>query len=206
VAAHALARVDPRNPRLEALLRPRRRPSRRRRSRTSLLVHGTWGRGSAWWQPTGGDFWKYVHDEVDASLYGAADRFEWSGGYSDAARALAGGELSTWVQQHALAGLDLFTHSHGGSVAMLATTGGTAVGRLALLSCPVHWPKYTPDFARVTKVVSVRVHLDLVILVDGGGQRFADPRISENVLPIWFDHFASHDPAVWRQHGVPSML
>lgn len=206
VAAHALARVDPRNPKLEKLLRPRRRRSRRKRSRTSLIVHGTWGRTSSWWQPPNGDFWKYVLDEVDASLYGAQDRFEWSGGYSDAARLLAGAGLHGWVQQKALAGLDLFTHSHGGSVAMLATQNGTGVGRLALLSCPVHWPKYTPDFARVAKAVSVRVHLDLVILVDGGGQRFHDARIQENVLPIWFDHFATHDPDVWRQHDVPSML
>jgi alpha-beta hydrolase superfamily lysophospholipase len=111
-----------------------------------------------------------------------------------------------WIDDQELAGLDLFTHSHGGSVAMLATHNGTAVGRLVLLSCPVHWPKYTPDFARVVKVVSVRVHLDLVILVDGGGQRFTDPRIHENVLPIWFDHFATHDPDVWRREDVPSLL
>jgi hypothetical protein len=206
LAAHALARVDPRNPRLERLLRPRREPSRRKRSRTSLIVHGTWGRTSSWWQPPGGEFWKYVHDEVDQNVYGAGDRFEWSGGYSDRARALAGSDLPVWIDDQELAGLDLFTHSHGGSVAMLATHNGTAVGRLVLLSCPVHWPKYTPDFARVVKVVSVRVHLDLVILVDGGGQRFTDPRIHENVLPIWFDHFATHDPDVWRREDVPSLL
>ena len=44
--------------------------------------------------------------------------------------------------------------------------------------------------------------MDLVILVDGGGQKFQDPRIEEHVLPIWFDHFATHDPAVWRDHDV----
>jgi len=55
-------------------------------------------------------------------------------------------------------------------------------------------------------VISIRVKLDLVILVDGGGQRFRDPRIEENVLPIWFNHSASHDPDVWRDHEVPSLL
>ena len=171
-----------------------------------MIVHGTWARASSWWQPPSGDFWKYLHDTVDGTLYGAADRFEWSGGYSDVARALAGSDLQAWVQQHRLAGLDLFTHSHGGSVAMLASHAGTAVGGLVLLSCPVHWPKYTPDFSRVSKVVSVRVHLDLVILADGGGQRFYDTRVHENVLPVWFDHFATHDPATWEQHDVKSML
>ena len=206
VAAHALARLDPGNPRLAKLLEPRTRRSTRKRSRTSLIVHGTWGRASSWWQPPSGDFWKYLHDTVDGTLYGAADRFEWSGGYSDLARALAGSDLEAWVQQQRLAGLDLFTHSHGGSVAMLASQAGTAVGRLVLLSCPVHWPKYTPDFNRVSRVVSVRVHLDLVILADGGGQRFYDDRIHENVLPAWFDHFATHDPATWERYDVKSML
>jgi len=206
VAAHALARLDPRNTALDGLLVGRRQPSRRRRSRTSTIVHGTWARASAWWQPPTGDFWKFLHDNVDAQLYGAADRFEWSGGYSDVARALAANDLRDWVLQHNLDGLDLFTHSHGGSVAMLANQAGARVGRLVLLSCPVHWPKYAPDFTRVTKAVSVRVHLDLVILADGGGQRFPDTRIEEHVLPVWFDHFATHDPDTWVQNQVAAML
>jgi hypothetical protein len=206
VAAYALAHADPTNPALAGLIQPKKRRSTRKRSHTSLIVHGTWAVSSSWWQPPNGDFWKYLHDNVDASLYGAQDRFEWTGGYSDAARALGGSDLHDWIQNHALDGLDLFTHSHGGNVAMLATQAGTDVGLLALLSCPVHWPKYTPDFSRVRKAVSVRVHLDLVILADRGGQKFDDPRISEHVLPVWFDHFATHDPAVWQKYNVPSML
>jgi len=50
------------------------------------------------------------------------------------------------------------------------------------------------------------VHLDLVILVDGGGQHFSDPRIQEHVLPIWFDHFATHDPDTWERHRVALLL
>jgi hypothetical protein len=206
VAAYALAHVDPRNPGLAKVVQSRKLPSKRKPSHTSLIVHGTWARGSSWWQPPNGDFWKYLHDNVDPSLYGASDRFEWTGGYSDAARALGGTDLGAWVQQHGLSGLDLFTHSHGGSVAMLANHGGMPVGRMVLLSCPVHWPKYAPDFTRVTKVVSVRVHLDLVILADRGGQKFHDNRIKENVLPIWFDHFATHDPGNWQKYNVPGML
>ena len=207
ISAHALGHVDPRNPGLARLMEQRKKPSSRRPSRTSLIVHGTWARTSPWWQPPSGDFWHYLHDNVDSDLYGAPDRFEWSGGYSDAARALAGNDLGAWVQQHNIGGLDLFTHSHGGSVAMLANHAGTRVGRLVLLSCPVHWPQYTPDFNAVAnKVVSVRVHLDLVILADRGSQRFSDNRIQDNVLPIWFNHFATHDPGNWVLYDVPSML
>lgn len=206
VSATALARVEPRHPVLAPLLEARPRRSTRRRSRTSLLVHGTWARTAAWWQPPNGDFWQYIQTDVDPNLYGAQDRFEWSGGYSVAARALGGARLNTWVQQHNLAGLDLFAHSHGGSVSMLASQAGTQVGRMILLSCPVHWPQYMPAFNRVNRVISIRVHLDLVILADGGGQRFYDPRIEEHVLPLWFDHSLSHDPATWRQHNVPAWL
>jgi len=113
VAAYALANVDPKHPRLEQLLKVRKRSTRRKRSRTSTIIHGTWAAASPWWQP-GGDFWRYLHDNVDASLYGAADRFAWSGGYSDVARAQAGATLHDWARSHNLGGLDLYTHSHGG--------------------------------------------------------------------------------------------
>ncbi|HUA16979.1 MAG TPA: hypothetical protein VMG31_16920 [Verrucomicrobiae bacterium] len=206
VAACALANVDPRDPALAARLRLHRRVSRRKPSRTSTIIHGTWAAGSPWWQPPSGDFWTYLHSNVDSSLYGAQDRFGWSGGYSDAARTQAATALSAWVQSHSLQGLDLHTHSHGGNVAMLASHLGMTSGKMVLLSCPVHWPRYSPDFTRVTKVISVRVHLDLVILADRGGQKFADPRIEEHVLPIWFDHSASHTPAVWTKYNVKQWI
>jgi len=44
--------------------------------------------------------------------------------------------------------------------------------------------------------------MDLVILADRGGQKFTDPRIDEHVLPVWFDHFATHDPAVWDKYNI----
>jgi hypothetical protein len=205
MAATALARVAPEHPRLAELTSASGRGATRAPVHTSLLVHGTFAQGNTWWQP-GGDFHQYLLTEVRPDLYSAPDRFDWSGGYSDAARALGAADLRAWVDAHGAGGLDLFTHSHGGSVAMLASQAGLAVGTLVLLSCPAHPHKYLPDFTRVARVVSVRVRLDLVILIDGGGQRFQEPGIEEHVLPIWFDHFATHDPEVWRDHGVPAML
>jgi hypothetical protein len=205
VAATALARVAPEDPRLLGLTKARRRPTRRTRSRTSLLVHGTFARNTTWWQP-GGEFHEYLLSQVRPDLYKAADRFEWSGGWSDAARAVGAMDLLAWVDDRNLNGLDLFTHSHGGSVAMLASQAGLSSGLLVLLSCPVHVPKYLPDFARVRNVVSIRVHLDLVILADGGGQRFQHPKIREHVLPLWFEHSATHEPDIWQRYDVPSML
>ncbi len=205
VAATALARVNPEHPRLRDMTEAYVPGSGGKPSRTSLLVHGTWAKNEPWWQP-GGDFHSYVRAGVRPDLYNAADRFDWSGGYSDAARARAAAELETWVRQRSLAGLDVFAHSHGANVTMFATRSGLQIGELVLLSCPVHFPKYVPDFARIRKVVSIRVRMDLVILADRGGQRFAHPKIEENVLPVWFDHSASHEPATWRRFDVPNLL
>lgn len=205
LAATGLARFAPEHPRLAEMRVPTAGEAAGDPSHTALLVHGTFARGGSWWRP-GGDFHTYLLQNVRPDLYGAADRFDWSGGYSDAARALGARDLGDWVRQRGLEGLDLFTHSHGGSSAMLASQQGLDLGQLVLLSCPVHARKYFPDFGRVRDVVSIRVRLDLVILADRGGQRFRDPRIRENVLPIWFRHSDTHEPDVWERHNVPALL
>jgi hypothetical protein len=207
VAATALSRVLPGHPRLMEMIQPMVSPEGGEPSHTATIIHGTWARQNDWWQPGfSGNFHEYLKTNVDPSLYSASDRFDWSGSYSDAARALGALDLMSWVTSHGLDGLDLFTHSHGGSVAMLANKAGLNIGRLVLLSCPNHIPKYEPDFTRVGKVVSIRVRMDLVILADRGGQRFNHPKIQENVLPIWFKHSVSHEPKTWIDHNLPSRI
>ena len=220
VAATALGHIAPEDDALRELRLPgSAQPGVSRPTRTTVIVHGTWAANSPWWQPAG-DFFVYLTGTLPPlartapfpplpnwdAPYGAADYFRWTGGYSDGARSQAAQDLSQWVLGHNAAGLDLVTHSHGGNVAFLATQSGLQVKEVVALSCPVHFPKYAPNFANVRKIVSVRVHMDLVILADRGGQRFNDPRISENILPRWFDHFASHDPNVWAKYSVPRML
>ena len=205
LAATALARIDPEHP---ALLRLTSGPSASPgsgKARTSLLVHGTFARTDTWWQP-GGEFHTYLLDAVLPDLYDQPDRFEWSGGYSDAARVLAAQDLEAWAQSHALRDSLLMGHSHGANVIFIVTTLGLGMREAVLLSCPVRWPQYVPDFSGIGRIVSIRVHLDLVILADGAGQRFDDPRVEENVLPVWFNHSATHDPAVWQAHGVEAMI
>jgi hypothetical protein len=205
LAATALARINPEHAALRRLT-SRPRPRRRKgTAHTSLLVHGTFARTQTWWQP-GGKFHKYLLNEVLPDLYAKPDRFEWTGGYSDAARVIAASDLVTWAGDHALTEALLMGHSHGSNVIFIATTMGLAMREAVVLSCPVRWPQYMPDFSQIDKTVSVRVHLDLVILADGGGQEFDDPRVQENVLPVWFNHSATHDPAIWRKYDVPAML
>jgi len=50
------------------------------------------------------------------------------------------------------------------------------------------------------------VKFDLVLLADGSASRFSDPRYNDHVLPIWFNHSATHDPAVWIKYKIPTML
>ncbi len=206
LAATGLAHIDHENARLSRLQGRTRGAAGGAPARTSLLVHGTWAVNSSWWQPPDGDFFKYLQASVFPDLYGGQDVFFWSGGWSDAARELAAGDLLVWVNNRNLQALNIIAHSHGGNVAMRATQLCLSSRKLVLLSCPVHFPKYLPDFTKVGDAVSVRVHLDLVILADQGGQRFRHPQIRENVLPIWFDHTATHNPDVWRNHNVPSRL
>jgi hypothetical protein len=208
LAATALARLSPDSARLRDFTTAAARAAGAvGSSHTAMLVHGTLALGASWWQP-GGDFHSYLLQAVRPDLYKGSDRFAWSGGYSDGARALGAKDLVDWVNHHSEQGLDLFTHSHGGNLAMLASHKGLRIGELVLLSCPVHFAKYQPEFSQIGKVVSIRVRLDLIILADRGGQRFKHPRIRENVLPIWFSHSATHDPAVWKNstYRIPAML
>ncbi|RMH22051.1 MAG: hypothetical protein D6696_04295 [Acidobacteria bacterium] len=207
VAAVALARLAPDHPRLAELTRPAPLAGGAEPAQTNLLVHGTFASNASWWQPGGGSFFDYLKNgPVPDLLFDPADPFRWSGGYSDAARSQGAHRLAAWVAQRNLQGLGLLGHSHGASIIMLANSRGLDVGRMVLLSCPVHRRKYFPDFNRVQRVISIRVRFDLVIAADRGGQRFRDPRIEENVLPIWFRHSVTHDPATWRRHGVPAMI
>ena len=112
VAATTLAGIAPDHPALQRLLRVPRRRRRRRRAHTATIVHGTFASGAAWWQPNG-DFHKYLADEVRPDMYAGADRFGWSGGYSDGARALAAADLVTWVNAHASRVWTCSAHSHG---------------------------------------------------------------------------------------------
>jgi len=218
VAATGLAKLNPKNARLADLEFPAKADAAGAgSSHTTLIVQGTWARRKTWWQP-GGDFHNYLTGILPGLSrtplwdppYAMRDRFDWSGGYDDAKRSRAAGELVEWVNNHSAQGLDLFAHSHGGNVAMLANHRGLKIGELVLLSCPVHPDKYFPNFVpppQVGRVVSFHVHMDLVILADGGGQRFHDPQIEENILRGWFlGHSDTHSVQVWSEQSLPSRI
>jgi hypothetical protein len=201
LAATGLARHYPEHPALRALARGRAAKRRKKPPETLMLVHGTWACDAPWYQP-GGDFFSFIHT-ARQDLYNQADFFRWSGAFSDGARQQGAMDLQKWVADRHEEGLDLMGHSHGGNIMFKATEMGLKLGRVVVLSCPVHVDKYFPAFGNLTApVVSVRVQHDLVIMADGGGQLFTHPDITEIVLPIWFDHSATHDPKVWQDNRL----
>lgn len=212
VAATALGRFSPEDPSLRRLRTPRGADLKASgalevaAAPERITVHGTWATNNAWWQP-GGDFYKYLDTNVWNGLYRGTDH-RWSGGYSDDARAAGAKKLVKWALSHSPTGTSLICHSHGASVAMLASwdDAGITFDKLRFMSAPVHPSKYNVNFARVGSVSSVRVRMDLVLLADGSGSRFTDPRYDDHVLPIWFNHSASHDPKVWEKYGVAALL
>ncbi len=203
-----VARVDPQHRVLRNLVgRPSALTGRDRPSHTAVLTHGTFGAPSQWWQPRG-DFYTYL-DSLVPPLNMHDPSFRWSGLYSDGARQLAAQQLVAWIPDQNLQQPDFFAHSHGGTVANLATRAGLHFDRLVWLSWPVH-EQWFPDFANVDRIIDIRVQLDLVIIADLGGQTFTPPagqagKVTSHVNG-WFDHSLTHQPAYWDQHQLATAL
>lgn len=203
-----VARVDPQHPVLRAVVgRPSPLTGNEQPSHTAVLTHGTFAAMTRWWQPSG-DFYLYL-DSLVPPLKLHDPSFKWSGLYSDDARQLAAQQMADWVVDQNLQRPDVFAHSHGGTVANLATRREMSIDRLVLLSWPVH-SEWFPDFTRVQRIIDVRVRLDLVILADRGGQTFNPPpehaqKVTSHVNG-WFDHGETHDPTYWERHGLAAVL
>jgi len=170
---------------------------------TIVITHGTWASGNAWYQP-GGGFYDYIAvPRTDL----VAPSFTWSGDYSDTQRQADARELVDWLAAQGIDDApDFMAHSHGATVANLATQQGQQFHKLVFLSWPVHG-QWGPDPLYIDHVVDIRVRMDLVVMADRGGQR-----IRNAAYPVdehrngWFAHSATHDPGYWDQHGLVATL
>lgn len=180
------------------------------RATHALLIHGTvfQRHGSPmdlWWLPPTGDLHQHLRGGSLPHLYTGADHFRWSGGWSDYAREEASEKLIDWLSAKGIQRPDVVAHSHGCNVSMLASQT-IDVNRLILLSCPVHWSSYRPG--KVQDVLSIRIRWDLVIMADGGAQRFpASSGIREEILPFWFTgHDDPRQSATWQSRNLDGLL
>ena len=173
---------------------------RRRKSNTAVITHGTFAANGSWYRP-GGDFYDALKKKrPDLDLHDRS--FRWTGAYSRKARRADAELLKQWVADQGLSTPDFFAHSHGGTVAHLATKKGVQFDRLVLMGWPVH-PKWYPDFSNVKRIVDIRVRLDLVVLLDGGRQRFRSKDFNiEKHRHGWFDHSSTHESAYWDEYGL----
>jgi hypothetical protein len=206
-----------------------RRPvsrKRRRKSETAVITHGTFAANGKWYKP-GGDFYEalkknrpdlHVHDRSFRNrpdLHVHDRSFRWTGAYSDRARQADARLLKKWLADQGLAPKrgqstfsppDFFAHSHGGTVAHLATQQGVEFERLVLMGWPAH-KRWFPDFRKVQRIIDVRVKLDLVIMLDFGRQRFRSRKFKiETHRNGWFDHSSTHESAYWDEHGLWDVL
>jgi hypothetical protein len=199
LAREVLRQVEPKNPHLEErVIVPPPSKKRGRESSTAVMTHGTWAAEQDWYKPDGDFYEAMAVNRGDLDLHD--ESFTWSGDYSDQARRAAALKLKQWIGDQGLVRPDFFAHSHGGTVANLATKNGVEFEKLILLSWPVH-NEWSPDFAKVAQIYDIRVRFDLVILVDRGGQRFQHPGVTE-FRNGWFDHTAAHSPAYWDANGL----
>ena len=103
----------------------------------TIVVHGTWAKGSPTFQP-GGLFFNLVAGSVPDRAYGS---FSWSGTDSAEARTKAAKALATFIRSYKFAPgeqLNIIAHSHGGNVAIQAINMGLgrAVDNLITLGTP----------------------------------------------------------------------
>lgn len=176
-----------------------------------MAIHGTvlpysQSNRPEWSVPNKGSMFAHIQG-VRPDIYASNDYFRWEGGYTDYAREVAMTNLFDWLNSRGLHGMDVVAHSHGCNVVMASTSLGATYNKIVLLSCPVHWSKYSLPSAMLTKnAISIRTKMDYVILADRGGQRFPVGTIKDEVLPIWFSHSATVEPKTWIDHNLDRFL
>jgi hypothetical protein len=171
---------------------------------TSLLVPGTNSWANSWYL-AGGDFHSYILEEVRQDLFSGYHAFQWSGAYKKRDRAVAAERLAGWVRELNGPRLNaVFAHSYGGIIALNATTYGLEVDNLVLLSVPAEDVRV--EWRHIGRAVSLRIHMDLVLLAARRPQYFTE-NVAENYLPYWFwNHSDSHNPEIWKNEKCPEML
>lgn len=170
----------------------------------STLVHGTGAYTGDWWF-VGGDFHSYIKSDVRCDLFSGRNAFWWSGKYDEKHRAVAARRLAGWAEDTASGFLNtVFGHSYGGIIALNATTYGLTMRELVLLSVPAE--DVPVEWRRIGRSVSLRIHLDLVLLAARRRQRFAQ-NVDEHYIDRWFwNHADSHDPDIWQDEDCARIL
>lgn len=170
----------------------------------TLVIHGTWARDGKWWR-AGGDFHTYLKDRLGIeTLYSGEQPFVWSGRNRDASRRDAAASLIEWVEAYGPERLEIYAHSHGANISMLATHEGLEIHKLVMLSPPVR-SDYFAKWEQIEAAYNIQASFDPVVALARGGRWFDMPLVRELELSD-SGHSASHSPEVWERNRVPRFL
>lgn len=131
-----------------------------------IIVHGTWGFDSDWYQP-GGDFFEAVKKFAHETAH--VIPFSWSGNNSIDARSRAANSLASCIDSyHPDAEIIVIGHSHGGTVALLASHLITTnkISLLYTLGTPINRALY-PNMDTIEYCYNLFSFEDLIQTVGG---------------------------------------
>ncbi len=177
----------------------------------TVIIHGTWASDGKWWRPRG-NFFEYVKKDLGRSdVYGKSDQFKWSGKNRDSKRREAGKSLHKWLRSHPAREVNVFAHSHGANVAMLATHQDIKIDRLVMLSPPVR-DDYFAKWSNVKEAFNIQASFDPVVGIARGGQWFNPKGSSGRRIPVkekkmsTSGHSSSHEPDVWKKEKLSKFV
>jgi hypothetical protein len=194
-------------------------PAPRETDGVSVGIPGTFSR----WHDTqlrqGTDIYRYLGRKLAPTLYAdGKSAYRWTGQHSADARHDGSAALRQWLASTGNGYFDsIFTHSHGGNVALSAAADGTPIGFLLLIDTPalrrpIH--EWAGINSRIGQAISLRSRLDLFVLLDAAlsgtepgdhsdGLNF-DGAFTHTLLtpPLYFSHFALMQQKTWDRFEI----
>lgn len=201
----------------------------------SITIHGTWAtlkRKSKWWRPNG-ELFRYLQKKpaakpskpglgpAGANLYDQWDYFYWTGILDREARSIGAEDLAQWCETHNCNLDRVFTHSHGGNVALDAAQefDNIRINLLILMSAPAH-ERSDEEWRRISgtvdRILSLRCRFDFVVLSDRcyslargipASGAFPKDRVRDYPIPgLWFDHSAITCRSVWKKNKLALLV
>ena len=185
-------------------------------SSLTIIVHGTWGVTSEWWQK-GGDFWNYINGRV-TDLYNGSAPYFWSGDNDHDERVKAAHALIAWIQRNPTDSLRIIAHSHGGNVCLLAAQYGLKIDKLINLGTPIRL-EYLPNLRKIGTLHNVfstndwtQTPCGSVPCTRGEGRTLGENHVVQNYRAIHDgdggepNHQELHEPSTWQASELFTLL
>lgn len=175
-----------------------------------IIVHGTWASGESWYQP-GGNFFQSVHQTCqELSLVDKVVGFTWSGGLNSASHYTAAERLAVIIREYDF--VILIGHSHGGTVAVLASKilaknmqNFGKIQKLYTLGMPITYDMSVyPDMHVIQHCYNLFSFGDFIQRINGMYTRAftSHERLANIAIMVhdWYPtHSGMHSPVIGRQ-------